>query len=83
MAANHRGGLVIGGYTTEDIASEVEGYIFHAPALLNLIRSEISPPNTLGGVYTELLPTGDLEVRWMLRGSGQIETRVLQRDKNS
>ena len=83
-SANHRGGLVIKGHTTKEISSEVEGYIHHAPALLNLISSEISLENTRGGIYTELLPNGDLEVQWVLRGSGgHIEKRVLHRDINS
>ena len=59
-SANHLVRLVIRGHTTAAISSEVEGYILHAPALLNLISSEISLENTIGGIYTELLPNGDL-----------------------
>ena len=79
--ANHLGRLMIKGHTTKEISSEVEGYIHHAPALLNLISSEISLE--IGGIYTELLPNGDLEVQWVLRGSGHIEKRVLHRKINS
>ena len=82
-AANHVGGLVISGNTIEEIASQVEGYIFHAPALLNLIKLEICPTKISGGVFTELLPTDDLKVQWVLRGSGERETRVLHRDRNA
>ena len=80
MVASHFGGLGIRGTTIEEIASQVEGYIFHVPALFNLIRSELSTTDITGGVYTELLPTGDLKVRWLLRGSGDMETRELHRD---
>ena len=82
-SANHLGGLMIKGYTVKEISNEVEGYIYHIPALLNLINSKFASANTIGGIYTELLPTGDLEVKWMMRGSGEIETHVLHRDRNS
>ena len=82
-SANHRGRLVIKGHTIKDISSEVEGFIYHAPALLNLINSEISLENTRGGIYTKLLRNGDLEVQWVLQGSGHIVKRVLHRDMNS
>lgn len=80
ISANHLGGLMIKGHTTKEISSEVEGYIYHAPALLDLIKSDFWSADTIGGIYTELLPSGELKVQWILRGSGQIETRKLERE---
>ena len=77
---SHFGGLAITGPSTEEIASQIEGLIFHSQALVDLINSEIMSSEINGGVYLRPLPNGDLEVKWMLRGDGQIVTKNLRRE---
>ena len=77
---NYTGGLAITGPSTEEIASQIEGLIFHSQALVDLINSEIMSSKIIGGVYLRPLPNGDLKVKWMLRGDGQIVSRILRRE---
>ena len=79
---SHSGGLAIDGKSSEEIASQLEGFIFHSQALVDLVNSEILPSAILGGVYIRLLPNGDLEVTWMLRGDGRKVTKVLRRSSS-
>ena len=71
-------GLLIKGNTTDEIASRLEAFVFHMPALLDLVDNEILPEPILGGIYLELLEDEDLRVTWMYQKDMKKHTRIIR-----
>ena len=80
MECSHQGGFPIRGNTKEEYAYQLEMFIFHLPALLNLIDNEILPNPILGGIRLRLLEDGTLEVAWMFQSDMKPQTRILRLD---
>ena len=80
MDCNYFGGLPIRGSTKDEVASQLEAFVFHTPALIHLIDNEILPEPILGGVYLELLEDDALEVTWMYQKNMKKQTRIIRKD---
>ena len=80
MECSHQGGFPIRGSTKDEFAFRLEAFVFHTPALLDLIDNEILPKPILGGVYLELLEDGALKVTWMFQKDMKKQTRIIRPD---
>ena len=80
MNCNDFGGLPIRGSTKDEVASQLAAFVFHTPALLDLIDNEILPEPILGGIYLELLEDGALKVTWMFQKEMKKQTRIIRPD---
>ena len=71
--------LRIEGTTAAEFAADLALFLYHLPALADLLKTEdLSPQTVSGQIRLKLKEDGDLEVSWLDRTSLQSVTRTLR-----